>query len=367
MPWIRHLRTRSRPAMGLRRWIGLFVIFHALGPWIPRALAATPEPPGFDPNDPARSYLTETSNLKSRIRGLKWDDQELDLTRTDQKGRVKYLAELRGRFNRPEWTLLVGHVIAHPSSSSGDFAVHLPVDRNVTPIRVIAVSDDGEIETEWIAVHCPRLNDLQAGRASMPHSWEFRGSIGPGFASYRQTNEPNVSETVIQAWLSVLRKFQNSPWRIQADAAGTAFALANGGSPALGVYHLEGAAGYAFRIGSRWELTLGAGAYYTTSDSTADLGFRNMAGPELTPSVTWSLENGREITADLRLAAVAASKGLWSPEQNQEAGLKLRYGPFTAWRIARLGVFMDVSELSLRIGSLEGVYQQGTMGADFSF
>lgn len=317
--------------------------------------------------DPAAVLVMEPADPGARLRGLALDRSRMSLVSRGRGRNTRYFAEIQGHFTRPEWTLVFGRTRTPTERKSGSFKVWIPVRRNSTWVRLAAVSDDGSVETENIKILCPSLEAIETGRIALHPSLKFRVAMGLGYASYHQTDAPAVSEETLRLEISALQKFAHSPWQLKGNAWVTAFAMANEGGPALGLVNLDATLDYVVNVGSRWSFGLGAGPYYATSYSTAELGFRNLMGPEAAPSISYCFANQTTLQGDLRYAFLDEGIVSSGPGNGEAAGVRVSYGDFAPGTILEGWRFMiDFSELSFRLGASEGNYSQEILGVAYS-
>lgn len=246
-----------------------------------------------------------------KIKGLEWGPPELQAkAEKDKTGRNQVSVLLKGTFKRTKTNLLIGKQII-PLRPDQAFETWVPVQSSDTFVDVTSVDARGNAEAEKIQIQFPSYKTFAAGTSQNPAAFKkfrFFPAIGPTYLSYTQTDIPSASGLAVTAKVSLIYSFLPSRWDIGASAFISALPL-KGGLPDttirfLGV-NLRG--GYALPfLPEPWRLSLLVGAYYTTTFVTGNAyGFKNMAGPQIFPSIRRRLGNGGAISGYVKFSPVS--------------------------------------------------------------
>lgn len=270
-----------------------------------------------------------TSEGSPRISGLNWDPYsiELNLESTDNK-----TATIKGNFDRVDPVLLqvvgIKGVIRWKSataaapgkSGKGPFELTIALEKDTTLFQVTAVSSTGTVETEFKVLIVPRLKFLSGERKARRHIVTV--SIGPSTLNYSEVYGRTLTRTLNQVSLTLKAAYNYllAPpnWDLGINAYITALPLTStstGTSSANETARFVGAnarLGYSIPfIKEPWKLSILAGWYYTTTIvSNNAMGYQNLMGPQIFPTIRRVLKSGDAVFAYFKYAPIT-SDGLF--------------------------------------------------------
>ncbi|OFZ19618.1 MAG: hypothetical protein A2X94_17405 [Bdellovibrionales bacterium GWB1_55_8] len=289
-----------------------------------------------------------------RIATLKWGDRVPDVrvepSTASQHGRV--LALIEGAFLRPDWNLLVNSRRV-PRSKEGKFKFWFPLRGPVTEIEAIAVGPFGDIERERISIQTEGFEYGSRAVAPTPSGsgakqFFFSPGLGVSVLGYRQTDLPNVDQIVLTGKMGVVHLLAPA-WDVGVSGYLTLAPLVTGSADVARFLGVNARVGYTLPfVRAPWKVAVLAGGYFTTMFvSSGAFGFKNMAGPQLFPSVRYALADG----------ASAWLYGKFSPVSDGVASLSFKNRELAAGggysfkpvNGRSLSITLDVAELALQV------------------
>ena len=248
-----------------------------------------------------------SDQIKEQISGLVWSKDEIQLKENTPWSEEALTLEIPGVFPREEWTLLIENQVIGVDPRDHRFTLTLPIHGDSTPIDIIAIGPQGEIEHERAVLKFPDWKKwLEVGKQITPRS-SFTPSFGISSLSYYETGKPDFSEWGLSAKFSYQYRLAPPRWDLAINAFVTAIPFASSRADATARFlGVNVRTGYLTPfLPSPWSLTIGLGAYYASMFVTANLfGYSNVFGPELYPLIKYTFAKGDSASAYLKYSPI---------------------------------------------------------------
>jgi hypothetical protein len=263
-------------------------------------------------------------SVKEKISRLEWTSKpRVIIPKNSNSKTPQYAAILAGRYLRPMWTLSVNNQIIHPDAK-GKFVYQTPATDEDLTIPIIAIGPLGEIEKDKITIY---FSKWKAQRASQPPPTKKRFFLTPGLSvtqiTHLESNVSQYSSLALTGKISANYLIFPPRW----DLGITTFATLMQFTKPSGVYFsdrdetvdvgiryfgLNVRLGYVFpSVPEPWKLALYGGYYYTTMIVTPKvMGFENLGGPQLYPSIRRSFKKGNAVAAYAKYSPVSSNFAL---------------------------------------------------------
>jgi len=312
-------------------------------------------------------------------RNMKWPDyfkvQEWEIIRA-RSTTAKDTARLKGTYQFPEGTPAEiqpklwanKKQVKLPGDGKFEFEVPLATEAagQPTPVSLTLLDPTGKGRAVNLALHgwTPATTIKADLRAQGP--WNFQLGTGLTLVSYTETAVPNYSGMLLTVKGSVGYAFPKSDWDLGVTGYGTVLPLSE--TPAGTGVKFVGAnvrVGKALYRNQSLRIGLHGGAYWTTMFvSSQTLGFQNLMGPQIFPTVSMALPEQRAVRGYIKFAAIGQGLSLQSVS-NQELALGAAYD----WRLwgQRSSVSLDLSKLHFTVGVSEITSVTSSLGLSVSF
>ena len=232
-----------------------------------------------------------------------------------RQGRVP-TATLRGKFVRPDWSLIYKYSAGLESAriqADGSFEMTIYPESAHTSITLKAIGPLGEIETTEATFVIHNWNQLErAWHEPPPKAFGFTPSLGITSVSYSQTESDDYSGILLTGKLAYGKSFDRSPWSLSANAFASLLPLqSNQSEVRVRFVGLNARIGYVLPFPSRvWKASLMAGAYFSTMFvSESVFGYKNVSGPQLYPTLQRYFNNGDIGSAYLKYSPISNAFG----------------------------------------------------------
>ena len=365
-------------------------------------------PPLYTQSTPITEPLTEFHFSKAthphrKIRGLKWSTPSLQLTRTASDPTDSdwdYLLTIRGK-----WNPLGRALISSTPFASIEWDKRLPdvFTLKVRPsaqksrVTLIAVDPLGVSESQTLTLVVP---EFELARAVVPpivapaappvrkiatippvrekekvapvqsavelplpardkpplplSGFSFTGGLSLSGIQHLETitvadsalNDVNYSAIATTGKASVSYRFRNSPWEIATSTFGTLTSFAVSLEKQIRYFGINGRIGYHIpKIYPRLDLGLYTGAYFTTTFAGgASYGFKNMACPQLYPTLRYELSSTETLSGYFKFSPVSGGGASLLANSNHE--LAMGFG-FSDSRLLKKYTLTGTLDLSL--------------------
>jgi hypothetical protein len=285
---------------------------------------------------------------------------------------------VEGKISRADWSVTteLSKGGAAQADSQGKFKLPVYIDSGSQTVHVLAISPLGEVKTEDFKVEVANWNIVSEEiRKLSKRKWLVLGSVGLSYLSYREEGVPDYSGLLLTAKVSTVYRFKPPNW----DAAFNFFVtllplLQSGGFEGNTVRFL----GFNARVGyvvpgisEPWSVSMMGGFYYNTMivsapDPEHSLGYNNVMGPQVFPTVRKILANGDVASAYFKFSPVGEGAALRSL-----ADREIAFG--AAWRRElpdrkkSLGVSLDVADFRIVISEVPISAQTISVGVTYGF
>lgn len=295
---------------------------------------------------------------KSKINGLVWNKDEFQLQVTQKQN----FAVLSGVLNKPKWSLIY-QKIKIPLNQAGKFLVRMPIPRSPAQFSLDAVDPFGNIERETFKVEFEKTASEPEIRKS------YAVSMGVGYSSlkFEQTNLATLTESVITPKAAFIY-FLDKQWDIALSGYYSASVLSSSSAASQAQFlGINGRLGFYPSLGkSPFRLGLLMGFYYTTMMIKGDdFGFRNLSGPQLFPTLRYSISPKHAIATYFKFSPVSDNMALLSLSNN-EIAFGLSYS-FYMRNSKNISLSVDVATLTLQAATSTIKSSSTTFGLGFGF
>jgi len=283
---------------------------------------------------------------------------------------VTYFVTLKGTYLGHDSSLLYLNQRV-PTNSQGIFAIKVPVVGEKQEFSVLEVDSLGDVKAQQSELLFPEWKALME---PAPHTLPKKNySLSPGIGfttiSYQQSGWPGLVEFVLTGKLSADYSLGDH-WDIGANLFGTVLPLfANPAGNTIQFFGGNLKTGYKVSLSSQnaWVLKILAGYYFsTTVASTSGIGYQNVQGPELYPSLTYHFSNGKAAWLYFKFSPVMNSISFLDLSSFETAvGGGFLFLPMGKGR--GLGATLDVASLKLLFTGRSIVSTSYTLGINFRF
>lgn len=228
---------------------------------------------------------------QSSFEYLTFDQEDLRVQsiRRDQK-RIPYV-RIKGKFNRPGWSLKFKDKVLSRGDSHPDFSLKIALKDRTTSMLFTAEGPQ-KAEKLRIQLNFPKYHEYvstSGGRKSKSAPTIFMISAGYSTIHYKETGVPDFDMNVVTGKIFYLNNFMPH-WDVGASVYVTGFTVsASRTDVSMRFLGANLRFGYSMYFGGS-RLSLLGGWYLTTTFVTNNaFGFKNMAGPQLYPMLTFGL------------------------------------------------------------------------------
>ena len=177
--------------------------------------------------------------------------------------------------------------------------------------------------------------------------------IGPTFASFDQTDLNDVRQTNITARVDVVRDLIPREWTLGANAYLSAIAFPHSTIAGEGMKLLGGDVYVGWELpmsGYAWPICLNAGFYGMTTFGTDTIGYGNIVGPQLFPSLRFLFRDGSTAMFHGKIAPIFSGISFLTMDNTfMSIGGKYYFRRFRSGFLKGLplGVSLDATRLNL--------------------
>lgn len=222
-------------------------------------------------------------------------------------------------------------VLVKDRAQNRKFQLEIEISGPTTGVQFFGVDPYGAISTEQVIIQTTGW-ECGVSRRSIHRAGQGRltTSLGLMFLSYQQSYIQDFSQTALTAKVSYSRRLKSeSRWELGLLGFGTLMPLSsNREGVALRFLGLNSRIGYYLLRGETtpWRLAIFSGAYYTTTFSQGEsIGYENLFGLQLFPTLSRALQGGRQISTYLKFAPVNGGVKFPSKLTNREFAVGLAY------------------------------------------
>jgi len=240
--------------------------------------------------------LVRSEKRSERVEGLVWKSDKFPVKYIPKGEDLQAIITLEGEIKREDWYVVSDSDVLEKGSGENAFTFEVPLLGKITPVEVLAVGPNGEVETEKIVIRFEESKESKKEIAAEPPKRQFiTGSLGPTTISYKETGVPDFSMYALTAKFSYTHLIFPPKWDFAANTFFTVLPLSsNLSNVSVRFLGINFRFGYVLQnIPRPWSVSLLGGYYYvTTFVSPPALGFVNLAGPQFFPVVRRKFRNG---------------------------------------------------------------------------
>jgi hypothetical protein len=265
------------------------------------------------PENTTWSARIESDPEGKKIQGLVLPEGSLPVKLIPKDGKLRPFVELKGRFNRPGWKLLIdapGKPVELPLKPDGSFTFYAILKARYSDIPFRAAGPGSEpAEFQPIKIYSPNAQEYRIG-ASLG---EFSLAIGAGAFSYFQTGFGSFSSKNIMQEIGYISPSFMSRFGLAASFRSPLWTISSApidASPDLLKVNAE--LSYQMRPARAQPLTVYAragGAYLTLLSYSNAFGFENLIAPSLGASAIWNENADEDYVALLRYTPLGSFLG----------------------------------------------------------
>lgn len=274
----------------------------------------------------------------------------------------RWIVRLPTRFKRPDWSIVSINPeieVSQVEEKVEEFEVLAPIKGSMTPVNVVAVGPEGQVEKEALIVAFDQWEQAEellgpGVRDTRNKRHVYFPSFGITSLSYSEPNTPNGDVNLSQ--IGITGKLGYSfLFRPQFDVGVITYLTllplsTNISGISARFFGFNGKVGYSHPLKNGWTLGIQTGFYFTTMFVTNDaFGFKNLMGPQLFPVVRKNLSKGA-VSGYLKFSPVAASISIQNLS-NRELAFGAGYSrPLANGRV--VSVNLDFANLALLIDNV---------------
>jgi hypothetical protein len=328
--------------------------------------AATPRAAHASDADVRRVLPSPGDDIIKKLEFPPGDELEPEYERVPS-GDIAVYVGLPGKYRNPHWTLLWGTDVITPDAH-GLFRLRVPIHDPETLVNLVAVGPRGQVQNETVSILFPGyasyVEDVRPIDLKPTH---FSGGIGVTLIAFSETATPDYGSISLTGKLTYAHSLFSPHWDVAVTGFMTLLPITDNSPEVARFVGLNFRAGYAFpQIQEPWRLSLLGGVYYTTMWVTHNaFGFRNLAGPQLFPTIRRALKHGQTISGYLKYSPINDGLHVLALSNRELAGglafaLPLGNGhPFA--------VTFDAANLALSFGGVTISSTTFTLGAGYGF
>jgi hypothetical protein len=299
------------------------------------------------------------------IKNLEWDQEFSRYQITSSGLEQHYSVRLFGAFRRPGWSLFLKNE-SIPLGGDGVFQVTLPLVAPVNRFTFIAQGPKGEKESVTILFYGPNAAENE-WKVLKIKRWFIAPALAYSSITTKQTGLTDYSTTALTAKLSVNYRLKPNVWDLGGSVFGTVWQLSKNKDIKVNYLGANLRAGYLFPAwNDRWFLSLYGGWYFSSMSVQDQLfGFQNVNGPQIYPSVRYSLAENRVISGYFKFSPISNQLQLLSLT-SREIATGLTYTHLLE-NFRSVSVGFDLSDLILVNGETTVATKTYSLGVQFGF
>jgi hypothetical protein len=286
-----------------------------------------------------------------KIEQLEWKSLELE-TLVEPKGEdFAVKAVIEGKFTHEHWNLMLGEKILKPDKN-GAFREEIPLLSKSTPVDFVAVGIRGDVQVLKMGILVGEWDELKKNAKAAPPKLMFANAgAGITFLSYQQTRRADLTQISLTVKGGFNYLLFPPKWDFGVSAYFTALPLTSDPAGQIRFFGANLRFGYVFqRIKEPWKVALLGGVYYTTTFSTGNFGFKNMAGPQIFPSVRRMFKKGNAVAGYFKFSPISDGFSFFSLANHEIATGAAYTHPLKSGRMISASV--DLANISIEINTV---------------
>ncbi|OFZ17762.1 MAG: hypothetical protein A2X94_04110 [Bdellovibrionales bacterium GWB1_55_8] len=296
-----------------------------------------------------QASLIRSEKPGERVDGLIWADGPITVEAEIDGKSFQPVVRLKGTFSPEEWLLLHGET--EVPRKNGQFTLTVPLQGEITPLRIYAINPFGELKNEKAAIVFSGWDGfgLKSRERLNPKDSVFVG-LGASKITFDQTKTRGFDGTFI-----TVKAAYQSTWKAPyLDYGFTGFVTAasagmNREDISVRFLGVNARAGYAIAsIREPWRLSLMGGVYYTTM--IAPFGYKHVGGPMAYPVLRRVLSAHDTLSMYVKFSPISDGLSVLGLE-NRELAAGTTWTHTTAGG-SRFSLSFDAAELSMTSASI---------------
>ena len=308
------------------------------------AFSQTKPVPAPSPTPSVLPAQKDLKDIKAKVefidgeRIIEWSPSEVQMKLDESSAPPSFKVELTGKVRGSKNSYVVEKPSQPLKVGSGDQTTgNFTLQNEKTDFSVLEISDAGKLSTGKFRISIsdwPAAEIILKGQAQIK-PWSFVTGLGVSTINYTQTNVDFSSLNSLTATLKVNIDRKIGSNGIVAGFSGF-FNLLQFSGTAVGANAFK-FFGLNLKIGKMlktlkepWELGIHVGYYYLTMITNGTLGFNNVSGPELYPTISRKFNNGSQALVYFKFCPVSQQFTLLSLSNHEIAvGAQYRFAKKT--------------------------------------
>jgi hypothetical protein len=271
-------------------------------------------------------------------------------------------ARLSGEFTQAGSKFVILDRVVTPENSN-KFDVLVPLVDPHTALTVYSINDFGKPDegTLQLDVTQNTWDEIHA-----KSRWSINAGLGLSSIHYTQTNVAELNQLTVTAKGSVSKTISsNHRWDFALSGYLGLLPLSDNLDSGLRFFGINARVGYILPwLKKPWQLGIAGGYYVVSTYGSADLGFSNVSGPQVYPTLRYYFNNRSFIATYIKYSPIiSGAKAL--PFANRELAFGMAYGRELANKHA-LSLTVDYASLRLLLDSVEADTGSLSFGLSYS-
>jgi hypothetical protein len=313
------------------------------------------------------------------IESLTFKKASFPLVKVDTPGSPSQMfVFLEGSYPHQNASLLIRPLqkIVSRSKVGGNFRVRVPISEAKTPLTFTSIDAWGHTLSTPVLIEIPEWTEIQTKLHEGPGQSRFHWHLNAGLThlDYSQGGSPEISSWLISTRAGVEYWLAPDKWNLSLSGYFTPLPLTTTPSGySILFLGINARVGYVVPgITAPWRLTLMAGVYYATtyssatssSSGVAPLGYVNIAGPELYPTLSRTFSSGSSMSTYFKFSPVSDQFTLLSFSNREIAsGLSYNFVPNSAGR--NFSLTFDWANLTVQEAGVQASSTTLSFGAGY--
>jgi hypothetical protein len=266
--------------------------------------------------DSSKEEDKEQDESPGRISGLIWKtptEMEVQLL-SNPDGSYQLEVPLEWTFPDKNWNFIEISENIRIQSSANEYHIQVPLTSEQTLLKLMAVSPAGDLKNESVEIDFPTYSEFGGDLDyEKSHPFWYMGYLGISYLNLSQSLLPNLNEWTASFGLAGNYRFKTSNLSVRGNAC-LAVPFTSYGMGGVNATLFEGGL-YATKDllpeRKQWSLSVSLGGYYDTLWATNNaIGFQNIYGPQLFPTLSYRLKNEDLVFLTAKYSPIMNGKGL---------------------------------------------------------
>lgn len=282
---------------------------------------------------------------------------------------IPFYIVLKGTFSG-EGSLLLDKKMLSIKEPRNNFESKLLINRSPVRLAFSAVDSFGRVHDEEVEISIENWAQVQADLVARRKRWRITTGLGVSSNTYIAPEGTSYSQLASTFKISSAYALKPGTWELAANSFFTLLPFKEG-SVNIRYFGINGRIGYAVpRLPSNWNLAIYGGWYYSTQFTNRnDVGYANISGPQLYPSLSRSFPEGKVLYGYFKFSPVASKLALLALS-SREIAAGLGYGfpsRLLSAKPQRIAFTLDYADLALQTAAGKASNQSLTAGAEMTW